>query len=274
MPVVAALKSSLTPIAYPTMAAENQLPVELMEQIITTAWHMPLSSTDRITFMQSSMLVNLIWADRFDFVSSRDVYIPSSAFCDHLIQRLQAPAASAPPSSFLASFLRRYKGQSKRSMQPRLACQFITIQIANADVHPDKNSRVRLPMGAVLDDLLETLDACSLAPNLRCLSIEYLDAGFDDVFHRVGLAALPSQITHLELRYSFSAETPIWLVEALREKQERQRHIGWISRSVMNLSVIGAGQNTVSDLLRSCSNVQTLKVVRRFEHIGFLIGSG
>ncbi|KAJ7691977.1 hypothetical protein B0H17DRAFT_1062349 [Mycena rosella] len=239
-----------------------QLPVELVERIISTAWHMPLSSDERISFMRSSMLVNSTWADTLDLVSSRDVYIPSSAFCDYFIQQLraQAPAAATTsPSSFLSSFLRGANQPPKRTMRRRpanLACKSMTIQIANVMTHPDKHTHPRLPMGAVLDELLETLDARSLAPNLRRLTIEYLDAGFTDVFHRTGLAALPPQVTHLELRYAFSADTPVWLVEALREKQTRQRHIGWISKSITHLSVIGAGKNTVSDLLRACPRVQ------------------
>ncbi|KAJ6568426.1 hypothetical protein DFH09DRAFT_918112 [Mycena vulgaris] len=222
------------------MAAQNpHLPVELMEEIIATAWHLPLSSRDRITFMRSSLLVNSTWADTFDLVSSRDVFIPSSAFCDHWIQRLRAPTPSVPRSA-------------------NLACQSITIQLANVDVHPDKHNRMRMPMGAVLDNLLENLDARSLAPNLRRLTIEYLDATFGDVFHRAGLAALPSQITHLELRYSFGSETPAWLVKALKDKEERQRNIGWVSRSITDLSVVGAGENTVSDMLRACTNARIL----------------
>ncbi|KAJ7483419.1 hypothetical protein FB451DRAFT_106158 [Mycena latifolia] len=247
----------------PAQSIIPQLPVELMEQIISGAWHMPLSSTDRITFMRSSMLVNSTWADIFDLISSRDVYMPSSAFCDYFIQRLRGqtpPASTTPPSSFLRRFLRGFKQPSKRTTQPRsanVACQSLTIQIANVDGHPDKHNRVRTPMGGVLDELLENLDARSLAPNLRRLTIEYLDAGFDDIFHRAGLAALPSQITHLEVRYAFSRKMPPWLVKSLQEKQERQRSIGLMLPSITNLTVIGAGENTVSDMLRVCPNAQT-----------------
>ncbi|KAJ6597212.1 hypothetical protein DFH09DRAFT_1133967 [Mycena vulgaris] len=238
------------------------LPVELVEEIIATAWHMPLSSTDRITFMRSSMLVSSTWADTFDRVSSRDVYIPSSAFCDRFLQRLREPAPSAAspaPSSLFARFFRGFKPPSKPSIQRRsanLACQSLTIQIANVDVHPDKHNRTRLPMGAVLDELLENLDARSLAPNLRHLTIEYLDAGFDDIFHRVGLAALPSQITHLDVRYSFSAEMPAWLAKALQDKQGKKRNLGWELQFITDLSVVGAGASTVSDMLRACPNAQ------------------
>ncbi|KAJ7483455.1 hypothetical protein FB451DRAFT_1439534, partial [Mycena latifolia] len=211
--------------------------VELVERIIITTWHMPLSSNERITFMESSMLVNSTWADIFDSISSRDVYIPSSTFCEHFIQRLRAPKSVTP---------------TIRSRSVNLACQSLTIQIVNVAVHPDKHI---LPMGAVLDKFLESLNGRFLTPNLRHLSIEYVNGGFDNIFHRESLHAFPRQITHLELCYSFRPETPGWFVEALREKEESQRNSGWIFQSVTHLSVKGAGQNTVSDLLRSCPNL-------------------
>ncbi|KAJ7483377.1 hypothetical protein FB451DRAFT_1439317 [Mycena latifolia] len=245
------------------MAAPNiipRLPIEILEKILASAWHMPLSSTDRITLMRSSMLVNSTWAEIFTFISERDVYIPSSAFCVHFIQRLRAPVPNSPAasSSFLSRFFRGFQDQRKpRVRSANLACQSLTIEIVNVDVHPDKHNRTRMPMGGVLDDLLENLDARSLAPNLHRLTIEYPDAGFDDIFHRAALAALPSQITHLELRYAFSPKMPPWLVKSLQEKQERQRSIGLMLSSITNLAVIGAGENTVSDMLRVCPNAQT-----------------
>ncbi|KAJ7230372.1 hypothetical protein GGX14DRAFT_335467, partial [Mycena pura] len=240
-----------------------QLPVELVEQIISTTWHMPLSSQERITLMRSSVLVNSTWATLFDHISSRDVYIPSSAYCDHFIQRLRTQPRPVASSSFLGGFVRLFQKPLAPAAElhpANLACRSITIQIANPAVHPDKYNRIHLPMAAVLDELMEHIDAHGLAPHLRRLSIEYLNAPFDDVFRRVGLAGLPSQIKHLELRYLFSADMPSWLADALREKQKRQRHFEWVAQDVMHLSVFGAGKNTVRDLLRACPNVRTLDV--------------
>ncbi|KAJ7853362.1 hypothetical protein B0H13DRAFT_1202797 [Mycena leptocephala] len=241
----------------------SQLPAEIIEAIIDSAWHMPLSSDERITLMRSSLLVSTTWADIFDLVSSRDVYIPSAVFCDHFIQRLRSQPPAVSPSSTFEWFLEYFGAPSKpstsiQSRSANQACQSITIQIANADIHFDRNARMRLPMGGVLDHLLENLDVWSLAPNLRRLSIEYVDAGFEDIFRRTGPAALPTQITHLDLRYSFSRATPTWLVEALRKKQERQRHIGWIAPSITRLSIVGAGENTIRDMLLACPNVKIL----------------
>ncbi|KAJ7832753.1 hypothetical protein B0H14DRAFT_3142807 [Mycena olivaceomarginata] len=239
-----------------------QLPVELITEVISTVWHMPLSRKERITLMQSSALLNSTWADIFDLVSSRDVYIPSAAFCEHFIQRLCIqPSAIASPSVF-RTLLNLLQGSAKPSLHParsaNLACRSLTIQIINAEVHPGKGGHMRLTMGGVLDSLLETLDAWSLAPNLRRLSIEYLDTGFDDIFDRDALAALPLQISHLDVRYAFSVGMPTWLVESLRKKQERRRNFVWKAPGVTRLSVIGAGKNTIRDLLVTCSNVKTV----------------
>ncbi|KAJ7173390.1 hypothetical protein C8R46DRAFT_893425 [Mycena filopes] len=247
-----------------------RLPVELLQQIINAAWNSPLSCAERITLMRSSPFVNSTWAELFDVASSRDVYIPSAAFSDHFIRRLRDQPTTMFPRASSSAFRRLFDrilpskpALSSPARSPNLACQSITIQLVNTDIHPDKNGRIRLPMGAVLDELLETLDARAfLAPNVRRLSIEYVDAGFDDVFQRVGLAALPPQITHLDLRYSFSPQMPTWLLASLREKQERQnlRTVGWDAPSVTHLSVTGAGESTVQDALGACPNTEVLEV--------------
>ncbi|KAJ7654597.1 hypothetical protein DFH06DRAFT_993703 [Mycena polygramma] len=227
-----------------------QFPVELVEHIISTAWHMPLTSDERITFMRSSALVNSTWADIFDLVSSRDVYVPSAAFCDHFTHRLLRDhfAQRSPPRSVSRASETLHSSPLRE----------LAMSVAH---HPNPQRRTRQPMAGVLDDLLEIIDAHSLVPNLRRLSIEYVDTGFDDVLHRVALAALPPQVTHLDLRYSFSSAMPSWLVEALRRKQGRETFRSWwIARSVTRLSVHGAGKFTVEQALRACPNTQILEV--------------
>ncbi|KAJ7498158.1 hypothetical protein B0H11DRAFT_1998921 [Mycena galericulata] len=242
-----------------------RLPVELLTEIITVAWHMPLSSEERITFMVSSPLVNSTWADIFDTISSRDVYIPRYSYSELFIRRLRKqPISTASSSSSFFRSLFPFFGQTpkehRQALPPNLACQSITIQITNVNVHPDRHGAVRLPMRLALEEILDELDGRSFAPNLRCLTIEYVDAGFNDVFERDLLAALPSEVTHLELHYSFSEATPSWLVKALREKQEGHRHVGWTAESVTHLSVLGAGPNTIRDALRACPRTQVLEV--------------
>ncbi|KAK7055578.1 hypothetical protein R3P38DRAFT_1361524 [Favolaschia claudopus] len=241
-----------------------EIPVELLAQIISAAWHMRLSPQELITLIQSSALVNSTWADTFDLISSRDVYIPSAAFCDDFIRRLRTPPpALVHPEPLTTRFRNLFLGRPAKSSPRRRSannsCQSITIQIPNLDVHPPHNRPMRLPMGSVLDDLLEQLDVHSLAPNLRRLSIEYVDAGFDDVFGRVGLAALPEQVTHLDVSYVYSSTMPPWLAGALQDKQARRKQFKWRAESVMRLSVFGASEKTVADLVLCCPNVRDVE---------------
>ncbi|KAK7014255.1 hypothetical protein R3P38DRAFT_2638601 [Favolaschia claudopus] len=227
------------------------VPLELQMQIVLTAWHMPLSSKERITIMQSFPLVNSSWADIFDCISSRDVYIPSSACCEDFIRRLRSsPPILVPRKSLMTRLRRHFYPSTKVFFQRRPAndaCRSITIQIVN--------DGMRLPMGGVLDDLLESLDAFSLAPSLRRLSIEYIDTAFDDdIFDRVGLAALPEQVEHLDVRFSFSSAAPGSFPESSTKRQERRRFCKWVAPSVRRLSVIGAGEVTIKELLVCCPN--------------------
>ncbi|KAJ7486341.1 hypothetical protein B0H11DRAFT_1913629 [Mycena galericulata] len=252
-----------------------RFPVELLIEIITVVWHMSLSREERITFMLSSSLVNSTWADIFDTISLRDVYIPRYSYSEFFIRRMrkqsEPPISTAASSSFFRSLIPLFKQTTKELRQapcpelrqtpcPNLACRSITIQIANVNVHPDSDGRMWLPMRLALEEVMDQFIEPSFAPNLRRLTIEYVNAGFDDVFTHGILATLPSQVTHLELRYSFSEATPSWLVKALREKQVRHRHVRWIAESITHLSVLGAGPSTIKDALTACGNTQVLEV--------------
>ncbi|KAJ7501828.1 hypothetical protein B0H11DRAFT_1907748 [Mycena galericulata] len=136
----------------------------------------------------------------------------------------EPPISTAASSSFFSSLIPLFKQTTKEVIYgpcPNLACRSITIQIANVNVHPDSDGRVWLLMRLALEEVMDQFVNVepSFAPNLRRLTIEYVNAGFDDVFTHGILATLPSQVTHLEFRYSFSEATPSWLVKALREKQ-------------------------------------------------------
>ncbi|KAJ7098727.1 hypothetical protein B0H15DRAFT_821972 [Mycena belliarum] len=246
-----------------------QFPVEVLEQIISTTWHMMLSPSQRIVFMRSSALVNSTWADIFDLISSRDVYVPSAAFCDHLILQLRAqqPFAhaappSSPPSSPLWRVLLGFKKPSKMpSLKRRIVnatCRSITFQLANVDVHPDRHERLRLPMAAALDELLENLDARPLAPNLRSFTLEYLDVGFDDLPQRMSLDALPEQVKHLCVQYSYSPGMPAVLLLALQMKQQSERKAAWTSQTIREVTLIGAGPDAASDMSRACPNARVV----------------
>ncbi|KAJ7743747.1 hypothetical protein B0H14DRAFT_3607187 [Mycena olivaceomarginata] len=223
-----------------------QLPVELITEILSAAWHMPLSTTERITFMRSSALVNSTWADIFNLVALRDVYIPSAAFSDHFLQCLRAqPTTAASSSGSFGRLLDCFRSPARPHIQS----------------HTDRKSCVghmRLPMGGVLDSLLETLDAWSLAPNLRRLSIEYVDTGFEDIFN-LRWARSTSPANHPSRLAVFFQRCDANLARRVAAQETAEAEA---------FRMDGAGCNTVVcywcgrehdyDLLFTCPNVQTL----------------
>ncbi|KAJ6540313.1 hypothetical protein B0H19DRAFT_1077728 [Mycena capillaripes] len=75
---------------------------------------MRLDFEERVALMRASPLVNFTWANIFDNISSRDVYIPSRAFCCRFIRRLRG----LPPDyqfPYIAGFLERLRGRSNPS---------------------------------------------------------------------------------------------------------------------------------------------------------------
>ncbi|KAJ7650949.1 hypothetical protein FB45DRAFT_28486 [Roridomyces roridus] len=214
------------------------LPVELLTDIIALAWNMPLSPQER-TLMQTSRLVNSTWAETFDLVSSRDVYITS-------------PASSG-----------RFLGHLISRPMDGLAVRSLTVQIGGSPSHKKDNDtsntkRTVLIMEAALIDLLDRLDVFDATPNLHHLSVHYLDALCEsDLFRRHGLASLPPSITHLELRCSFSGDDS---GAAAKFPQRAQRSIRWYAPSIANLAVIGVGDAMTRDMLEACPNTRVLEV--------------
>ncbi|KAF7317611.1 hypothetical protein MKEN_00848500 [Mycena kentingensis (nom. inval.)] len=258
------LNLSPSPTTTMSMGPSPTLPVELLEQIITLLWRSQLTSAERTTFMTSSTLVNSTWAEMVDRVATQDVVISSSAYADYFLEEIRATKRKhhAPRATgWAARLLRLVHPPPARAPKhnPNIACRSLTIQLANPRRHPAPERykhALHLPMGFVLDDLLEHVDAHapSLLPNLRTVAIEYVDAPFEDLFQRVGMAALPEQVERLEVRWTYSDGMPVFLVDVLRERQTGQRHFAWYLTRLKEVVVSGAGANVVEDLSRVCPN--------------------
>ncbi|KAJ7281615.1 hypothetical protein C8J57DRAFT_79322 [Mycena rebaudengoi] len=224
------------------------LPIEIIAHILSACWALPLSPQDRITLMTSAGSVNHTWRTLFFRLSSQDVHIPCPSFADHFVRTIRGRKSSLDAHDAQATTNR--------------LCRSLTIRITNPESNKDVLGERELPMENALSLLLYRL--CDLSapcvPNLRRISIEYHNTGFDGIFDKWTLIAFPSQVTSLELSYSFSPETPPWLIASLRAKYERQVcRPPWTTPSVRSLSVFGAGSDClVLDILTTCQNVKEL----------------
>jgi hypothetical protein len=95
-------------------------------------------------------------------------------------------------------------------------------------------------------------------PNLRRVSIEYVNWGFDDISDHYRLIAFPDQVTELELKYTFTEGVSHQFVDKLRSDYERRECMHWRMPSVRRLVIVGAPGDMVRDLLSTCPNATML----------------
>ena len=219
------------------------LPTELIENIISEVWSSSLSTNDRITLMTSSLLVNKTWMVAFTRISSKDVHIPCPSYIDQYLRILREESPIYDEHS--------------RSLPDRL-CRSLTFRVGYTPPGHDAAPSGNEPqMAKALSDMMYTLHTISYLPNLRRVSIEYVNWGFDDVFDQYRLIAFPAQVTNLELDYTFSQKTPPWLIGALRSNQERHMCLPWSLPSIRHLSIQGAGEAFLIDMVSACPNIQS-----------------
>lgn len=233
----------------------SALPIEVVENIILEAWFLPLSTDDRIGLMTSSTLVNKTWSSIFARISFRNVHIPCH------------------------SYLRVYLGitgsfNSKVRSPEELACRSIHLRIEHIPVHPrpfalESTMSLALEptapdvlMGRALAQLVWTLGISPGGfPNLRTLSLEFVNLECDNIFANYRFFQFPHQVTDLELAFTFSPQTPPWLLRALRTKQARgnARTLMFLP-FVRRLAIMGGSEAFVADIVDSCKELDTLEV--------------
>jgi hypothetical protein len=240
----------------PDLSATFALPNELIDKIILEAWILPLTTEDRITLMTASTLVNKTWSHMFACISFKDVHIPCPSYL---------------PSYF--GIIRKTNFYSKTQSPEELACRSIHLTVENTPIHPRaspiesirspiERTAADMPMGRILAQLVWTLGTSPGGfPNLRTLSVDFINMDFDDIFANHRFFQFPHQVTDLELRFSFSPQTPPWLLHALRTNQARRSHrVHTYLPSVRRLMVLGGSEAFVADVVQTCKGLETLEV--------------
>lgn len=221
------------------------IPLEILDRIISQIWLSPLSTEDRIALMTSSVMVSHAWSNVFDHISSKDVYIPRP--------------------SYLPQFFRLTRRDTQtRERSPReLLCRSIHLSVENSSVHPPCPADHRQCTGATvaLALLVSTLSSYHGGfPNLRILSFAFLNMNFYDVLTYYRFFRFPGQVTDLELSFSFDPATPPWLLKGLRSAQARRGCLYPFIPSVRRLAVVGASDAFITDMTRTCNNLDTLEM--------------
>lgn len=232
------------------------LPVELYDDILRELWASRLTPAERTELLVTLPLVHRSWLSVFAQVAMTDVHISNPQYARHYLRLLPGSPITGldePRSLWTAAT----SAESSR-------CRSLSFYIqGDSTLFPVQLYRVTNAMGDTLSNTLYVIDTLGYLPNLRKLSIEYTNWGFDDLFDHYRLCAFPSQITQLSLKYSYNESIPTLpasLKEYLCATYVRHRCTKCSLPGIRNLSLDGVPIEFVADILGICPNTETLQV--------------
>ncbi|KAK7464868.1 hypothetical protein VKT23_006073 [Stygiomarasmius scandens] len=206
-------------------ATSLQIPTEIIEKVIREHWVLHLSTSERLSFMLASMLVNSTWMALYMRISSVDVHIPSLRYVRKIIEAFGSPVGSDGSSIYHYSGLGCFRDLLRhycRSITFRRDSQTGTIvtSVYALFLFLSENEFQSIGQGHVaLSDPYHK----AYLPLLHRISFELVDETLDGVFplgsdlpsdfRRIsGYYAFPfpSQITTFEVSFSYSPDHAIW----------------------------------------------------------------
>ncbi|KAI0091721.1 hypothetical protein BDY19DRAFT_991401 [Irpex rosettiformis] len=217
----------------------TQLPVELIEQILSEAWSLDLRPEKRIDLFTSLSLTSLTFLSIFIRIALTHVHITSASYARHYLLLLRTRSPSESNSDFLLP--------DNASQTANTLCRTLTFHIdARASCSSDTKPAIKLYSAGdssthAISSTLYMLDLMKgSVPNLRKLKLEYTDWGFDDIFDQRRLTPMPPQVEELDIQFRFS---PALQNMRLRTKRNSSRQ-----REQGALEIPGFGKGVLEDL--------------------------
>ncbi|KAI0343190.1 hypothetical protein BDW22DRAFT_1249125 [Trametopsis cervina] len=248
---------------------------------------MDLCSNARKGLYTSLSLVNRTWLQVFLRTAFTDVHITCEPFARYYLLLLRgAPAPDRESSSPVSIFDAILHPRSTFSEAANALCRNLTFHV-DARSGCKSNNRLAIKLYSVGDssaqaisstlymlDLLNHGPAEQCVPNLRRVTLEYFDWGFDDVFDQNRLMPLPKQVTDLRIRFRFSPgfqtmpsfskktehNTRKSVLEDLRRRYELMPHpFGRFAvPGIQTLTVLGATTSFAAGMLEACPSAKTV----------------
>ncbi|CDO73268.1 hypothetical protein BN946_scf185008.g30 [Trametes cinnabarina] len=252
--------STSTPLPKPW------LPPELIEKILNDLWSRPQRPRQRAALFKTICRVNHMWLGLFLRVALRHVHIPCPLFARDFLRLLPERAASQGAGDLFT--------EEATALVNKL-CRSLTFYVdgsaspstGSGAGHTATRSESAIKLFSQTDaaptaisTVLYMVSTFEYLPGLRHVSIEYTDWGYDDLFDQLRLAIFPSQVTHLSLKYSFSAPALVPLAVYLKSLYTRHRQPHFSMPTVRYLSMSGVPTEFVADMLLVCPEVETVEI--------------
>jgi hypothetical protein len=175
------------------------LPLELIEAIISEAWHLRLPLNDRILLMTSLPLVCRSVLAAYLRISSVHVYIPKPSYARKFMHSLREDSLQLPAQSSVNGIAELCRTMTFEIVQQPPFSGAQEPPFSGAQEPYALHWTTEPPMGAALSDLLYDLRLFGDLPNFRTLTIRYVDVDLNDIFVWVRLIDFPRTVERLNL---------------------------------------------------------------------------
>ncbi|ESK90793.1 hypothetical protein Moror_4065 [Moniliophthora roreri MCA 2997] len=217
------------------------LPLDIIEQIISTLWLSPLSTSHRALFIKSSNLVSKRWNSVFARIAARDVYILSA--------------------SHGSKFLDILDGRSYLQYPLDQLCRSITFEHERNHLIPGPDKDEQLIGKAIHEVLRNIFSHPKRLPFLRRIALEMKNFLLETIFEYQPFSHLPYQVRELDIHFTYGEETnPVHVLAIKSRGYERFGMKHGSMPFVRRLRVIGTSKGVAQELLDACGGRERLLV--------------
>ncbi|KAJ3745652.1 hypothetical protein DFH05DRAFT_1041194 [Lentinula detonsa] len=250
------------------------LPIEIYEQILTSFWNQPQSTHDRAIFMKSSLAVSQNWAMIYMRIFSQDVYIPSGEFALKFLEILRDESPV-------------YHSLNENGALLNRRCRSITFQrdndgvIVKKPIAPDSCRPTSVlvqgmlntptpehPMGLAIYAVTRFLYSSNKLPELRRISILFANSTMSDLFTRNNFIGFPTQVTELDIQFTYDARTPRDVLRKIRRDASAIGLLPCSIKGVRTLRIAGLSNVAVRELVSSCAICEVVHTDRKTYRFG------
>jgi len=195
------------------------------------------------------------WLTTFIRIALKDVHIACPLAAEDYLRLIREHTPSEVDDAFLLPGASKFANNSCRSLTFHV--DHDSDLVATPEVEPSVLLYSTDNRSAnAISSTLYMVSTLNYLPNLRRVAIEYVDWGFEDIPEQGRLLVFPEQVTELDIKFTFTADSLTALGDRLRNRYCRRWHVGGTTQNVRRLSVFGAPVDFVAEMIWTCPNVE------------------
>ncbi|PIL28792.1 hypothetical protein GSI_08836 [Ganoderma sinense ZZ0214-1] len=231
------------------------IPPKLVSLILIKLWEAPLSSHERSSSLKNISLVNRTWHALVAPIASSDV---------HVFSYDNAHALSV---NIYVHYHHRDRFIGDARWLAREMCHSLTFHANGNPLGADLSKATpafweSFRFNQAIVNLMDAVTWYDRLPNLRHVSIRYMDWVYNDIILQAVFGCFPRHVTHLSVHYSFTAPAtaPSFDTRRIQKWLREGRYRPTKFMCIRHLSLSGMPMAFMATLVLMCPKMETLEI--------------